>query len=65
MFLHMLLLVEFTAKVIKYRFDENIRKELLKVDYSKLSKKDVQKHLEELKKPLTSVEQLDWLPKRK
>lgn len=53
------------AKVIKYRFDENIRKELLKVDYSKLSKKDVQKHLEELKKPLTSVEQLDWLPKRK
>ena len=53
------------AKVIKYRFDENIRKELLKVDYSQLSKKDVQKHLEELKKPLTSVEQLDWLPKRK
>ena len=36
------------AKVIKYRFDEKTIKELLKIDYSKLTKDDVEKHIDEL-----------------
>ena len=51
------------AKVIKYRFREEIIRELLKVDYSKLDDEMIKAHIEELYEPLESIEQLAWLPK--
>ncbi len=36
------------AKVIKYRFDEKTINELLKIDYSKLDKNDIENHIKEL-----------------
>ena len=52
------------AKVIKYRFEEEIINELLKVDYSKLDRQMVREHIEELYTKLDNVEQLEWMPKR-
>lgn len=52
------------AKVIKYRFDEKMIRELLKIDYGKLSKEDVEKHINELYEPLKEIRQLDWMPKK-
>ena len=53
------------AKVIKYRFNEEIIKELLKIDFDKLEKKDIEEHLQELNKRIENVSQIDWIPKKK
>lgn len=53
------------AKVIKYRFDEKMRNELLKIDYSTLDKKIIREHIVELYEKLERPEQLEWLPKNK
>lgn len=53
------------AKVIKYRFKEEIIKELIKSDYSKLTKEMIQAHEKELYADLTDIKQLEWLPKNK
>lgn len=52
------------AKLIKYRFDEDLREALLDVDFPRLSKEMVRAHERELEVPLTSVDQLVWLPKK-
>ena len=52
------------AKVIKYRFSQELIDELLKVDYSKLSKESIREHIEDLYRPLEGVGQLAWLPKK-
>ena len=52
------------AKVIKYRFSPELIEELLKVDYGKLSKEDIEKHIDELYVELKDVRQLDWMPKK-
>ncbi len=52
------------AKVIKYRFNQEMIHELLNVDYSKLTKKMVEEHVGDLYKPLTDAEQLNWMPKK-
>lgn len=52
------------AKVIKYRFDAGIIKELLKVDYSKLSKEKIEEHIDELYAELIDPKQIDWMPKK-
>lgn len=52
------------AKIIKYRFSEEMIRELLNVDYSKLTKEQVETHMEQLEKELVSIEQLDWMPKK-
>lgn len=51
------------AKVIKYRFDEELIEELLKIDYSKLDENMIETHIEELYQPLNDKKQLSWLPK--
>lgn len=48
------------AKVIGYRFGENIRRELEKIDYTKLTYSKVEKHLEELYKPVKVPEDIAW-----
>lgn len=52
------------AKIIKYRFDENMIKELVKIDYKKLTKEMIDIHKEKLYEELESTEQLKWMPKK-
>ena len=52
------------AKVIKYRFEPEMIEELLKVDYSKLTKEDIEKHIDDLYTELKDPSQLDWMPKK-
>ena len=52
------------AKVIKYRFDPEMIEELLKIDYGKLSKEDIEKHIDDLYTELKDPSQLDWMPKK-
>ncbi len=52
------------AKVIKYRFNKELIDELIKIDYSKLTKEMISLHKNELYKSLTEINQLDWLPKK-
>lgn len=52
------------AKVIKYRFKEEMIEELLKIDYGKMTKEMIQAHEKELYTELTDLAQLDWEPKK-
>ena len=52
------------AKVIKYRFEPEMIDELLKIDYGKLSKEDIEKHIDDLYTELKNPSQLDWMPKK-
>ena len=52
------------AKVIKYRFSQDMINKLMNVDYSKLTYEMVKEHIEDLYKELIDVEQLDWMPKK-
>ena len=52
------------AKVIKYRFSPEMIEELLKVDYSKLTKEMIEEHIEDLYAELKDPSQLDWMPKK-
>ena len=52
------------AKVIKYRFEPEMIEELLKIDYSKLTKEDIEKHINDLYTELKDSSQLDWMPKK-
>ena len=52
------------AKVIKYRFDSDMILELLKVDYEKLSKTEIENHIDDLYVPLVNKNQLDWMKKK-
>lgn len=53
------------AKVIKYRFSEEIINELLKVDYSKVTKNMIKDHIDELYVNLDDINQLKWMPRSK
>lgn len=52
------------AKVIKYRFSEEMISELMKVDYSKLTDDMVKEHIDDLYNELTDVKQLEWMPRK-
>ena len=52
------------AEVHRYRFSEEMIEELLKIDYSKLTKEEIEAHKTELYKKLESPEQLEWLPQK-
>lgn len=52
------------AKFIKYRFEEDLIRELLKVDFAKLDKTMVMEHEDDLYKKLETKEQLNWLPQK-
>lgn len=52
------------AKVIRYRFSNEIIDKLLKTDYSRLTDQDIKSHMKELYEPLERPEQLDWLPEK-
>lgn len=52
------------AKVIKYRFDDEIRKLLLQIDYSKLDRMLIERHINELYKPVNAETDFSWVPKK-
>lgn len=52
------------ATIIKYRFSEDLINELMKIDYSKLTKEVIEEHLDDLYKELKDKEQLEWMPKK-
>ena len=52
------------AKVIKYRFDESLIQELLKIDYSRLAPDMIKQHMDDLYEPLTEIKQIEWMPKK-
>lgn len=52
------------AKVIKYRFEEELIDELLKVDYGRLSKETIEKHIGDLYVELKDKRQIAWMPKK-
>lgn len=52
------------AKVIKYRFDEEMISQLLKCDYKRLNMDLIQEHIEDLYKPIDKSNSLDWFPKK-
>ena len=52
------------ARVIKYRFSKDIVDELMKIDYSKLTKELIVEHIDELYSELEEIEQLKWLPRK-
>lgn len=52
------------AKVIKYRFDDEMIQQLLKVDYSKLTKEMITEHIDDLYTELNDPKQLYWMPKK-
>lgn len=51
------------ARVIKKRFSDEIINELLKIDFSSISKVEWAKHKELLDKKITDKEQLNWIIK--
>lgn len=52
------------AKVIKYRFKPEIIEELMKIDYSKLTKEQIEQHIDELYVELKDKRQLEWMLKK-
>lgn len=52
------------AKVIKYRFNEELIEELLKVDFGKLEEGMVREHIGDLYEKLERKEQLSWFPRK-
>lgn len=52
------------ARVIKYRFSEELIEELLKIDFGRLTKEMIRDHIDDLYQKLETVEQLDWLPRK-
>ena len=53
------------AKVLKYRFPQEIIEELMKVDYSKLDKDLIQNHVDDLYRELVDIKQIEWMPRKK
>lgn len=52
------------AKIIKYRFSDEIIGELLTVDYSKLTREMIAEHESELYSSIQDVKQLSWMPRK-
>ena len=53
------------AKVMKYRFNEKLIEELLKVDFGKLDEGMVREHIDDLYEKLEHEGQISWMPKKR
>lgn len=53
------------AKIIKYRFDKELIRQLIKVDYEKLTIEMISQHKSELYMQLTDMKRIAWMPKKK
>jgi virginiamycin A acetyltransferase len=52
------------AKVIKYRFSSGFIKELMKIDYGKINRDMIKRHVGDLYQKLTDINQVNWMPKK-
>lgn len=52
------------AMLIKYRFHADMIKELLKIDFSKMTDDIIKIHINDLYTELKNVEQLEWIPQK-
>lgn len=52
------------AKIIKYRFEPDMIEELLKIDYSKLTKEEIMNNIDDLYLELKDKKQFEWMPKK-
>lgn len=52
------------ARVVKYRFSDEIISQMIKIDYGKLDETMLRNHMEDLYKKVDNLEQLEWLPKK-
>ena len=52
------------ARIIKYRFSDELIEQLLKIDYSKVDDEILKNNKEKLYDKLETEDQLNWLPKR-
>lgn len=52
------------AHIIKYRFNDSLIQELLKIDYSKMSPDFIKLHIDDLYVNLQDKEQCKWMPKK-
>jgi len=52
------------ARVIKYRFEDDLIKELLNIDFNKLTKNEIEQHIDDLYVDLKNIKQLDWMKKK-
>lgn len=52
------------ARIMKYRFSDEIILELLKMDFSKLDKKLIQTHIDAFYQELSDKEQIEWFPRK-
>lgn len=52
------------ARIIKYRFEPQMIEELLKVDYSKLTRDMIKEHIDELYTSLADAKQIEWMPEK-
>lgn len=56
------------AKTIRKRFNDKIIKELLTIDYSRLTKENIECHQEFFYKKIvseTQIQEIDWMPRKK
>ena len=53
------------AKVINYRFDEDMIDKLLEFDYTGIDEKLISQHIDELYQKMEGIEQFSWIPKKK
>lgn len=53
------------AKILKFRFSEDIIKKLIEIDYSKINEKFINENLSKLYETIENVEQLRWLDNKK
>lgn len=52
------------AKVIKYRFEKNIRSELWKIDYSQIDEDYIKKNINKINQDIDNIHQLEIYPKK-
>lgn len=52
------------ARIIRYRFGEELVEQLLKIDYSSLSPNMIREHEKELYTKLEDENQIDWMPRK-
>lgn len=52
------------AKIIKYRFNDNLIQKLLMIDYSKLTKQMIKQHIDDLYEPFIDASKFEWMPKK-
>ena len=52
------------ARIIKYRFSQDLISEMMKIDYSQLTLDDISNHIDDLYSDVYAVSQFEWMPRK-